>query len=168
VTNAFAFYEKAIELDPSEPVYYQNFATTVCMFRKDAKEYYHLNEQQVFDKSLSLYALALKLDRDDFPLATDLAQTYYLIRPPRTEEALRAWTNALSIAHDEIEREGVYLHLARFKLNSGRFAEARAHLNAVTNDMYVELKKRLARNLEEKEKAAEATNRTPATAAEKN
>jgi hypothetical protein len=34
--------------------------------------------------------------------------------------------------------------------------------------MYVELKKRLARNLEEKEKAAEATNRTPATAAEKN
>ena len=168
VTNAFAFYEKAIELDPSEPVYYQNFATTVCMFRKDAKEYYHLNEQQVFDKSLSLYALALKLDRDDFPLATDLAQTYYLIRPPRTEEALRAWTNALSIAHDEIEREGVYLHLARFKLNSGRFAEARAHLNAVTNDMYVELKKRLARNLEEKEKIADATNRPPATAAEKN
>lgn len=162
VTKAFAYYEKAIELDPSEPVYYENFATTVCMFRKDAREYYHLNEQQVFDKSLSLYMLALKLDRGNFPLATDLAQTYYLIRPPRTEEALRAWTNALSIAHDEIEREGVYIHLARFKLNSGRFAEARAHLNAVTNEMYAELKKRLARNLEEKEKTADGTNRPPA------
>lgn len=162
--RTFQYYEKAISLNPAEPVYYENLATTVCMYRKDAREYYHIDEPEVFNKSLELYAKALKLDPGNFPLATDLAQTYYLIRPTRTEDALRAWTNALSVAHDEVEREGVYIHLARFKLNSGRFAEARAHLDAVTNRMYADLKDRLARNLVEKQKQAQETNAGVGTA----
>ena len=164
MAKAFQYYEKAIALNPSGSVYYQNLATTASLFRKDARDYYHIDEQEVFNKSLDLYAKALKLDPDNFPLATELAQTYYLIRPARTEDALRAWTNALAVADDEIEREGVYLHLARFKLNSGRFAEARTHLDAVTNRMYSDLKDRLSRNLAEKQKAAEETNLPPAQA----
>ena len=162
VKKAFEFYEKAIELDPHEPVYLQNFATTVYLFRKDGMEYYHITEQQIFDKALDLYAQALKLSPTNFPLATDLAQSYYGIKPVRTEDALRSWTNALSIAHDEIEREGVYLHLARFKLNAGMFAEAHAHLNDVTNENFAELKNRLAHNLEERERQAKDTNSPPA------
>ena len=89
------YYAKAIELDPAESVYYQNLATTVYLFRKDAKEFYDINEQQVFDKSLALYHKAVQLDPDNFPLATDYAQSYYGIRPLRTNDALVAWTNAL-------------------------------------------------------------------------
>ena len=164
--NSFHCFEKAIELKPSESLYYHNFADAVYMFRRDAEEYYHIDEPQVFDKALALYTKALKLDPTDFPLATDLAEAYYGIRPMRTEDALIAWTNALQIAHDEIEREGVYLHLARVKLyHAGRFDEVRAHLNAVTNSMYAELKKTLERNLEQREKMAGATNRPPAAAA---
>ncbi|HET7626165.1 MAG TPA: hypothetical protein VFM25_12960, partial [Verrucomicrobiae bacterium] len=159
VKKAFEYYAKAISLNPKEPIYYQNFATTVYLFRKDAKEYYHINEQQVFDKALALYADALKLDPTNFLLATDLAQSYYGIKPTRTEDALRAWTNALNIATTEVEREGVYLHLARFKLNSGRFAGAQMHLNAVTNEIYKTLKERLLRNLNERESE---TNRAAA------
>jgi tetratricopeptide (TPR) repeat protein len=163
VKKAFEYYAKAIELEPSEPVYYQNFATTVYLFRKDATEYYGITEQQVFDKALDLYNKAMKLDPSNFPLATDLAQSYYGIRPVRTEEALQAWTNALNIAHDEIEREGVYIHLARFKLNAGRFAEAREQLNAVTNEMYAVMKRQLTRNLDERENQAKGTNNPPVT-----
>jgi tetratricopeptide (TPR) repeat protein len=163
VIRAFEYYEKALELNPAEPVYCQNLATTVFLFRKDAMEHYHLTEQQVFDKAQGLYAKALRLDPTNFPLATELAQSYYVIRPVRLEEALRAWTNALHLARDEIEREGVYVHLARFKLNAGRFEEARTHLNAVTNGMYSELKKRLTRNLLEKEQPANETNPPPAS-----
>src|SRR5262245_19153055 len=39
VKKAFSFYEKALELDPNESVYYHNFGTTVFLFRKDVKEY---------------------------------------------------------------------------------------------------------------------------------
>ncbi len=163
VTNAFAYYARAIELEPNEPVYYQNLGTTVYLFRKDAIEFYHITEQQVFDKALELYSKALKLAPDDFPLASEVAQTYYGIKPMRTEAALRAWTNTLAIARDEIEREGVYLHLARIKLAAGRFAEAHAHLNAVTNAMYDTLKQRLTRNLAEQESKAHDTNTPSAT-----
>ncbi|HEX5220721.1 MAG TPA: tetratricopeptide repeat protein, partial [Verrucomicrobiae bacterium] len=159
VKKAFSYYEKAIELDPNEPVYYHNFGTTVFLFRKDVKEYYDIDEQQVFDKALGLYSNAMRLAPRDFPLASDVAQTYYGIKPPRTEDALRAWTNAFNIANDAIEREGVHTHFARIKLNAGRFEEARAHLDAVTNAMYADLKNRLERNLREK---SSGTNTPPA------
>ena len=163
VKTAFEYYAKAIELNPAEPLYYHNLGNVVSLFRKDAMEFYKITQQQVFDKALELYTKAFKLDPQNFNLATDLAQTHYGIRPTRTDDALNAWTNALAIAHDEIEREGVYIHLARFKWLAGRTNEARAHLNAVTNEMYAELKKRIARNLDAGEKEEKGTNAPPAT-----
>jgi tetratricopeptide (TPR) repeat protein len=160
LTNAFTDYAKAIELNPAEPVYYQNLATTVYLFRKDAEQFYGINETQVFDKALELYRKAVLLDPYNFPLASDYAQTYYGIRPLRADDALVAWTNALNITHDDIEREGVYIHLARIKMAVGRYAEARAQLDAVTNSMYANLKKRLERNLAQRENAE--TNSTAA------
>ena len=153
VTNAFAYYAKAIELDPSEPVYYQNLATTVYLFRKDARQFYGINEQQVFDKALAFYQKAMQLDPDNFDLASDYAETYYGIRPLRTNDALGAWTNALNIAHNDVEREGVFMHLARLKTVSGRFAEAHAQLEVVTNAIYANLKHQLERSLADRENA---------------
>jgi tetratricopeptide (TPR) repeat protein len=157
LTNAFADYSKAIELDPSEPVYYQNFATTVYLYRKDAREFYGLNDQQVFDKALGLYRKALQLDPENFKLATDYAESYYGIRPLRTNDALVAWTNALDIAHNDVEREGIFIHLARVKTAAGFFDEARAQLGAVTNAIYADVKNRLERSLVEHENAATNT-----------
>jgi tetratricopeptide (TPR) repeat protein len=165
VKKAFEYYAKAIGLNPREPIYYHNMGDTVFLFRKDAREFYGITEQQVFDKALGLYAEALKLDPKNFPLASDVAQTYYGIRPMRLDDALKAWTNTLAIAQSEIEREGVYVHLARLNLIAGRFALARTQLNSVTNETYTELKGRLAHNIETQEKQAQSpTNAPPAKA----
>jgi tetratricopeptide (TPR) repeat protein len=166
VKKAFEYYERAIRLDAKEPVYLQNLGTTVYLFRHDAKEYYNINEEQVFAKALDLYRRALKLDPTNFPLATDLAQSYYGIKPLRAKEALEAWEYALKIANDDIEREGVYLHMARVELNSGRFDEARRHIGMVTNQMYNVLKARLTRNLQEKESRSKAEGSAQAAAVE--
>ena len=147
VTNAFTDYTEAIRLDPTEPVYYQNFATTVYLFRKDVKEFYHIDEQQTFDKALALYRQAIKLAPDNLVLATDYASCYYGIRPLRTNDALMAWTNALSITKDDNEREGVYIHLARIKIAAGFYDEAQAQMDQITNPVYADLKKRLGRSL---------------------
>jgi tetratricopeptide (TPR) repeat protein len=151
VTNAFVYYARAMELSTNEPVYYQNLATTVYLFRRDAMKFYGITEPQVFDKALALYQKAVMLDPENFPLATDYAQSYYGVKPLRTNDALMAWTNALQIARDEVEREGVYIHFARIKMSIGRFDEARAHLDAVTNGAYGDMKKRLERNLDQRE-----------------
>ncbi len=108
----------------------------------------------------------MRLDPTNFPLASDVAQTYYGVQPLRTDEALKAWTNALQIAHDDVEREGVYVHFARLKTLAGRFNEARAHLDAITNSMYAELKSRLQRNLNAREEKVR-TNAAPVESTKK-
>jgi Flp pilus assembly protein TadD len=160
VAKAFEYYTKAIELDPTEPVYYQNLGTTVFLFRKDAMQFYKINEQQVFNKALDLYSNAMKYAPGDFDLAQDVARTYYGIQPFRTDDALAAWTNALNDATAGIEREGIQIHFARIKLKAGRFAEAQQHLDSVTNDIYKDLKQRVQRNLTEAEDKARGTNAT--------
>lgn len=161
VKKSFEYYAKAIELEPTEPVYYHNFGTTVFLFRKDAREFYSITEQQVFDKALGLYSNAVRLDPKDFKLAADVAQTFYGIQPPRVEDALRSWTNAYSLATDDEEREGVHLHFARIKLKAGRFAEAQAHLDCVTNQAHIDVKRRVTRTLKDAETLFISTN-TPA------
>jgi cytochrome c-type biogenesis protein CcmH/NrfG len=148
LANAFDYYAEAIRLDPAEPVYYQNFATTVYLYRKDAQEHFHINEPQVFDKALGLYRQAMKLAPENLVLATDYAESYYGIRPLRTNDALMAWTNALTICKDENEREGVLIHLARVKISAGFYDEAQMHLDAVTNRAFADLKTRLEQSLE--------------------
>lgn len=165
VTNAFVYYAKAIELDPSEPIYYQNLATTVYLFRKDAREYYKIDEQAVFDKALELYRKAMKLDPTNFVLAQDYASSYYGIRPTRTDDALNAYSNALKVATTDVEREGIYIHLARFELNADRFEAAQDHLNMVTNSVYDELKSRLTRNMAKRKKELETGVKEPAPTA---
>jgi tetratricopeptide (TPR) repeat protein len=167
VKKAFEYYAKAIQINPTEALYYHNFGTTVYLFRTDAKEFYGIDEQAVFAKAFGLYSNALRLDPENFPLASDVAQSYYSVRPLPTDEALNAWTNALRIAHDEIEREGVYVHLARVNILADRLAVARAHLNAITNDMYADLKKRLTRNLVERESGTNTPSALPPAREEK-
>jgi tetratricopeptide (TPR) repeat protein len=165
VKRAFAYYEKAMELDPKEPVYKQNFATTLYLFRKDAQEFYRINEQQVFDRSLDLYQQAMKLDPTNLVLAVDYAQSYYGIKPMRTNDALTAWNHALTLAKNSDEQQGIFLHLARVELNTGHWNEALVHLNSVTNAEMTDLKKRLEKNwIEKRNKALGVTNSAEALA----
>lgn len=147
VKKAFEYYEKAIEIDDHESVYYHNLATTVYLFRVDAEDYYHLNETEVFDKALELYRKAISLSPDDFVLYSDYAESFYGTKPPRWQDGLQAWNEALKIAHDDVERQGVYVHLARIHLKLGHYDEATRNLGIVTNQMYATLRGRIVRNL---------------------
>lgn len=147
VTNAFACYVRALALRPDEALYYQNFATTVFLFRQDARSFFGITEEQVFDKSIDLYRQARRLEPDNFLLATDLAQSYYALiskAAPETEaaqatlkrrmkEALAAWDDALKLAGDDTARQGVQLHQARWLIHSGRLDDARRTLALITN-----------------------------------
>jgi tetratricopeptide (TPR) repeat protein len=147
IKKAFEYYDKAVELNPLQAVYYHNLAAAVYLFRKDARDYYHLDDAQVFDKALALYRQAIQLDPVNFVLSTDYAESFYGINPPRWKDGLAAWTQALKIAPDEVEREGVCLHLARIHLELGDYEQARSNLDLVTNANYAKLKSNLTSNL---------------------
>ena len=154
VNKAFEYFSKAIELSPKEPVYYHNFADVLFVLRKQAGSYYGVDEQNVYGRCLLMYSNALRLDPTNFPFARDFAQTYYSLKPLRTDEALNAWTNALKIAREERDRQDAVVHLARVKMLAGRFAEARAGLDTVTLPACMVAKNSLLKNLEQREAAA--------------
>ncbi len=161
VTNAFAHYAKAIELEPTESVYYHNLATMLFMFRGDAATYLKKGVPEVLQDAMAFYHRAVELDPLNFTLATDVAQSYYglpalqthagVARDPRFEsyltEALGAWTNAMRIARDDIERQGVLIHYARLNITGGRFDAARQALGGVTNGMFTTVKETLKKRL---------------------
>jgi Tfp pilus assembly protein PilF len=161
--KAFDYFNKAIELKPSEAAYYHNFGTTLYVLRKSGMTYYGVDEQQVFAKVLQLYSNALRLDPKNLSFATDLAQTYYSMKPLQIDAALTAWTNALRIAGAETEREGVYIHLARMKMLAGNLAESRALLNLVTNESHAVPKTNLLKAIDAREHSPGEPNaqRTP-------
>lgn len=175
ITNAFACYTRAIALKPREALYYQNFATTVYLFRKDAMEHFQITEPQAFEKALGLYRQARELDPDNFLLATDLAQSYFAMKPSKTgdavtdrqaerkvaDAALGAWRDALKIAPDETARQGVYVHFARWQIEARRFDEARASLNLLTNSAFASTKRALEKKLAKQEADAPASNAPP-------
>jgi tetratricopeptide (TPR) repeat protein len=174
VKKSFEYYAKAMELDPTEPVYVQNFATTVFLFRKDAMEFYKITEQEVFAKAMGLYRKALSLDPENFSMAAELAQTYYGVKPPKfddtnatrqaelklADEALAAWQAAQKLSSNELEREGIHIHFARWQINTARYEDARKSLAAVTNDVWAASKKTLVTKLNNREAAATTTNVT--------
>lgn len=175
VTNAFTLYERAIRLSPAEPLYCENLATTVFLFRRDAMAHYRITEPDVFAKALGLYRQALDLD-PTFDRAVELAKSYYGVRltaiedPERrrqaerklAEDALAAWRHAQTLAANETDREGVRLHFARWQIQLGRTDEARRELQAVTNATFATGKGTLLKKLEASQAAQAPTADAPA------
>ena len=153
--ESFACYEKAIALNPQEPMYYHNFGAVVFLFRKDARERYQLTQTEVFDKALSLYKKALELDPKNFDIAEDIAQTYYGIRTSdqssnkmaRPQAALAAWQYAAALAPSEFEKQGVRIHLARVHFEMGNSDQAKGELKQVTLPVYQSLKEQVGKHL---------------------
>jgi tetratricopeptide (TPR) repeat protein len=167
VEKAFPAYEKATELNPFEPVYRYNLATVIFLFRKDAQAYYHIDEQAVFGKALDMYREVRRLRPNKFRYAFDFAQTFYGVKLPPTktpeekqmaelrlaDAALAAWDDALAVSDNDVDREGIFVHRARWHLKVGRLEAARTNLLVVTNEVHLETRRRIERNI-----AAAATN----------
>lgn len=161
VEKSFPYYQEALKLNPKEPIYWHNFGTLTFLFRTDATNYFKTDEQGVFRKALEMYQEAIRLDPQNFRLLTDVAQTYYGVKPEPADTAegrksaelklantaLGAWTNALTLAPDDDDRQGVLLHMVRWHIRAGQWDEAKSRLAAVTNELHRPMKARLERNL---------------------
>jgi len=161
------YFAKAVELNPKEPLYRYNLATAVVVFRADARELYGLEDDQaVLRKAVALYRDARAVAPNDFKTATDLAQVYYYLTPaPANDEkdraratdalvreGLKAWDDARRLAPTDLDREGVALHMARFCGLHGRYDQGRKLLEEVTHPGLADIKARVKRGIEFKER----------------
>lgn len=147
IQKSFKYFEKSLDLEPDGWIYYHNFANTVFLFRKDVKEYYKLNEQQVFDKAFELYELARKQAPENFELAEDIAKSYYIVRPYRVEKALQAWKQAFEIADSDHQKQSVMIHQSRWLLRKGLIDDALNMINQVSLPDLISLKVRVKKTI---------------------
>lgn len=170
IEKAFPYFEKAIELNPKEPQYWHSLGTVTYLFRRDSEVYYKTDEQGVFRKAFEFYDKAVQLRPLDFKLAADVAQTWYGVKPEPSDSndgkkaaelklagsGLTAWTNAFRLAPDDVDREGVRLHYARWQIRVGLWDDARKNLDLVTNSVHTVVKDRLERNWRDKQNPKES------------
>jgi tetratricopeptide (TPR) repeat protein len=162
VTNAFACYAKAIELDPQQPIYYHSLAQNVYLNQEEAGAYYGLKQREVVRKAQAYFRKTLELAPTNFYAAADLAQSFYALSQPLfgnleadrkaaqalTDEAVAAWQAARKLAPDETDRQGICLHLARVQISAGRFDAARQNLAEVKAPSLAGIKAELEARLE--------------------
>ncbi|MEW6302472.1 MAG: hypothetical protein AB1705_03320 [Verrucomicrobiota bacterium] len=139
-SKVFACFTKAIQTDGKRSLFYENLATSIFLYRKDAAEYYQLTEQQVFDLALSCYRAALQRDPSNYGLAKEIARSFYVIRPARTEDALGAWNDALQLAATDRDRQDVYVNMARLRIGADQLTEAEELLRRVTLPEHADMK----------------------------
>lgn len=147
INKAFEYFEKAVSLTPPHWVYFHNFGNVVFLFRKDSMDYYRLNEQEIFDKAFEIYARAQELAPANFDLARDIANSYYLVQPPRFAKAIASWQGVLNIASNDHERQDVLIHLARWELKADNPHKALEYIDQVTLLEHATLKKRVKKNI---------------------
>lgn len=161
ITNAFHAYEQALALRPFEPLYHYNYGTVIFLYRTDAQQYFHCDETAVFERALDHYRECRRLAPRNFRYAFEYAQTFYGVKPEPADtaegkaqaaerlaqRALKAWEEALAVANNDIDRDGIFLHFARWQIKSGRWEEAQRNLAKVEMPEHAELKRRLERNL---------------------
>jgi tetratricopeptide (TPR) repeat protein len=132
ISKVFSSYEKAVALAPEDATIRLNFGNALFVYRNDSMAFYHLDEQQVFDAAFRQFDQAIRLDPTNFELATDIATSYYAVKPFRYQAALAAWKRTEALAESDFERQGVQLHLARVEINAGNRAVASELLTRVT------------------------------------
>lgn len=153
IVDAFACFEKSLELAPREAVYFFDYATAMLLYRNEATSHYKLTEPELFDRVLITYRRGMKLQPEDYHLAADYAHTFYMIRPARPAEGLSAWEGALKLATTEAQRDEVRLHLARYSITAGKLGIARLYLDQVRDSQFDPVKASLLRRIEDAAKA---------------
>jgi tetratricopeptide (TPR) repeat protein len=130
--DALRYHQKAFELDPSDPVFHFNWATTCFLFRKDAKDVYGWSEDEIFRHSLDEFRKARDLATNDYEYATAYAQSFFMWKKADWQEAAEAWQFCVNAAPSEVERQRAYGYVARADIRLGRYDDARAALDKIT------------------------------------
>src|SRR5580698_32598 len=139
--KALPYYQKAIDLVPTEPIFRFNWATTCQMFRNESTKVYGWNKEQIFQHSLEQFRQARDLVPQDFEMASTYAETFYMMPKPNWQGAYDGWQFCLKQPLEDDQRQIVYSNLARTCIRMGRDDEAKQWLAKITNGTQVPIRR---------------------------
>jgi pentatricopeptide repeat protein len=147
--KALRYYQKAIDLVPTEPIFRFNWATTCQMFRNESHAVYGWNKEEIFQHSLEEFRKARDLVPQDFEMAITYAETFYMMPKPDWQGAYDGWQFCLKQPLDDQQRQLVYGNLARTCIRMGHNDEARQWLAKLTDTGHGSIRHQLERKIAE-------------------
>ncbi len=130
--KALRHVSRALELDPNVAMYHFNAATFYFNFRTTAMKMFDWDLGRCWQKVVSEYEEALRLDPGNYVFARDYAQSFYFAVhfkvEPDYSRAREVWKQALGAALSASERAMVCTHLARVSLCLHDYGAAREYL----------------------------------------
>jgi len=162
--KALEYYQTAIDLAPTEPVFRFNWATTCQLFRKESHAVYGWNVDEIFQHCMEQFRAARDLAPQDFAMSSTYAETFYQLPKPDWPGAYEAWQFCLRQPLDDQQRAFVCGQLARVCLRLDRLDEARRWLSKLSGHDQESVRRALERRIEEqshKDGSPPATNSPP-------
>ncbi|MFL2942430.1 MAG: hypothetical protein ACJZ68_02535 [Limisphaerales bacterium] len=150
IQEAFRALDKAIQLNPKEPLYRHNYATLLCSFRKPAARHYKIKPQQIIQKAIGEYDAAIKLSPKQFEYAADRAEAFLDLTPFPHAEAIHAWKAAFAIAGTPDERDWAHLQTAIAHYKGEKWKQVEDSLKRMTGEYHQALAGQLRRATEAK------------------
>ncbi|HTS20053.1 MAG TPA: tetratricopeptide repeat protein [Verrucomicrobiae bacterium] len=123
--KALEYYQTAIDLEPKEPIFRFNWATTCQLFRNESKAVYGWNVDEIFQHCLEQFRAARDLDPTNFDMSSTYAETFYQMPKPDWPAAYEAWQFCLRQPLNDHQRAFVSGHLTRVCIRLGRIDEAK-------------------------------------------
>jgi tetratricopeptide (TPR) repeat protein len=156
--KALRYYQKAIDLEPTEPIFRFNWATTCQMFRNESHAVYGWSKEEIFQHSLDQFRQARDLVPQDFEMASTYAETFYMMPKPNWQGAYDGWQFCLKQPLNNDQRQFVYANLARTCIRLGRTDEARQWTAKLTDQGQASIRRTLERRIAESRMAVGPAN----------
>jgi tetratricopeptide (TPR) repeat protein len=145
--DALRLHQQAYELDTNNPVFHYNWATTCILYRKDARDVYGWDTDEIFRHSLEQFRIARDLAPREFEYARAYAESFFMMKDPDWREAHAAWAFCLGQPLQPREQQGVYGQLARVCLHQAHYDEARQWITKLDAPDFQPMRRALERKL---------------------
>ncbi len=147
--KALQYYQTAIDLAPTEPIFRFNWATTCQLFRNESRAVYGWSVDEIFQHSLEQFRAARDLDPQNYDLSSTYAETFYQLPKPDWPGAYVAWQFCLRQPLDDRQREFVSGHLARVCIRLGRIDEAKQWVSKLSSTEQASVRRAIERKIAE-------------------
>jgi len=166
--RALRYYQTAIDLTPTEPIFRFNWATTCQLFRNESHAVYGWSVDEIFQHSLEQFRSARDLDPQNYDFSSTYAETFYQLPKPDWPGAYEAWQFCLRQPIDDRQRAFVYGQLARVCIRQGRLDEAKQWVEKISGTDQMSIRHLIERKISEasqKTGVPTTTNLPPSPAA---
>jgi tetratricopeptide (TPR) repeat protein len=145
--EALNYFLAAIKLEPGEPLYHYQLGTLLYEARDDFLKSGEWTRDSLDHSMHQAFGEAARLAPDRIEFVYRYAESFYDMKDPDWQEALRTWEGLDAHAQSDVERQTMRLHEANVLLNMGREGDARKVLDTVTDPKLDAQKQKLVARL---------------------